>query len=155
MDAPQVIGMGTSHAEMIEALVGWMQEIGTTFSALDDLTGLPDRYVSKIMAPRPIKSLSRTSMGPIFEALGLRWQIVVDPAKAAEMRRRLARDRWPKARRAYQSKMRRQLSRAAKVANDNIASGMMAAGLPQNEALAGNDDNYRAGWIKCRQGASS
>jgi hypothetical protein len=61
---------------------GRVKERRIVLGALDDVTGLPDRYSSKVLSPTPTaggphrRALSLHSLGPILQALGLKLHLV-------------------------------------------------------------------------------
>jgi hypothetical protein len=90
-----------NYDELTAALRARVAELGTTFDGLDELSGLPERYTQKVLS-RGCKSLGRVSLGPILQTLGLKLAVIVDDEQTAKMRPRLARDRWPEKRRAFE-----------------------------------------------------
>lgn len=56
---------------------------------LDELAGLPDHYIAKLLAPVPIRGIGRTSLGPLLTVLGLQIVLVEDPAAIAQCAGRL------------------------------------------------------------------
>lgn len=50
--------------------------IGSDNSA--DLAGLPDRYIAKLLGPRPVKRIGMISLGPLLGLLGVRLVMVED-----------------------------------------------------------------------------
>lgn len=48
-----------------------VDELGVSRETIDRVSGLPDGYASKLLAPVPIKGLGRQSLGPMLQALGL------------------------------------------------------------------------------------
>ena len=91
-----------------------MAQLGTTFECLDDLSGLPSRYVGKLLAPAPVRGLSRHSMGPLLASLGLRLNVVVDEQALQKIRHRLTPSRWPEGRKRAHAR-RRALTRETPV----------------------------------------
>jgi len=82
------------YAELLEALRKRIVFLGTSMERLDDISGLPSRYVSKLFAPMELKSLGKVSLGPLLGALGLKLIVVEDPAAFAAVRRRLVRKKY-------------------------------------------------------------
>jgi hypothetical protein len=77
------------YAELIAALKARMAELGVTMETLDDISGLPTRYVSKIFSPTPLRGLGRVSLGPLIGALGLKLIVAEDAEQLARIRSRL------------------------------------------------------------------
>lgn len=62
---------------------------------LDELSGLPDGYVSKLLAPNPLKILGRQSLGALLEVMGCRLVLEDDPEAYARISDRLeTRSEW-------------------------------------------------------------
>ena len=81
------------YTELIQALKNRMHELGVTMETLDDIAGLPTRYVSKIFAPRAMKTLGKISLGPLIGALGLKLIVAEDAQQLALVRSRLTKRR--------------------------------------------------------------
>jgi hypothetical protein len=78
-----------SYQELITALRARVVELGTTGESVDDVAGLPQRYTAKLLAPIPIKTLGKISLGPLLGALGLALVVVEDREALARIRDRL------------------------------------------------------------------
>ena len=60
--------------------------------SLDSVSGLPDGYSAKLLAPVPIRSFGRTSLGPMLAALGCKLLLVEDAELLARITARIERD---------------------------------------------------------------
>src|SRR5262245_6014051 len=78
-----------SYDELIIALRAHCTELGSAGETYDDVAGLPLRYTSKLLAPVPIKTLGRISLGPLLGVLGLALVVVEDAEALARIRDRL------------------------------------------------------------------
>jgi hypothetical protein len=74
---------------LVAALRAWIDEIGTSYRAIDGVSGLADGYCSKLFSPLPLKSLNKLSLGCVLQALGLRLDLTVDVEQLAKVRHRL------------------------------------------------------------------
>jgi hypothetical protein len=86
LTAPRELATVQQYGELVEALRRRCAELDIPFSVVDDIAGLPDRYLSKILSPNPIKGIGRISWC-VFEALGLRLVLIEDPAALAKAQR--------------------------------------------------------------------
>jgi hypothetical protein len=77
------------YQQLVLALRDWVAKLGTTGESIDALAGLPDRYVSKLLAPVPLKGIGRHSLGPLLGALGLKLILAVDTEQLALIGHRL------------------------------------------------------------------
>ncbi len=69
----------TSYDELIAAFRARADELKVTRETLDAVTGLQAGYSGKLLAPVPMKSLGRVSLGPMLQAMGLAIVLVEDP----------------------------------------------------------------------------
>jgi hypothetical protein len=60
--------------------------------SLDNVVGLPEGYAAKLLAPVPLKSFGRTSLGPMLTALGCELWLVVDHVAVAKYTARIERN---------------------------------------------------------------
>ena len=81
------------YSQLIIALKQRMHELGVTMETLDDIAGLPTRYVSKLFAPRAMKTLGKISLGPLIGALGIKLIVAEDAQQLALVRSRLTKRR--------------------------------------------------------------
>lgn len=75
-----------SMPELVQALRDRRDELNVSHEVLDSISGLQSGYVSKLLAPRPIKNLGVMSFGALLGAMGLAVIVVEDPAAAARVR---------------------------------------------------------------------
>ena len=87
---PRVIATIDRLSDVAPALRRWfLDELGTTFEAVDELTGLPDRYCSKLLGAAPVRGLGSQSLPLLLQAAGLKLQLVVEEQQLAKVRHRL------------------------------------------------------------------
>lgn len=78
-----------SYGELLAALRARADELGVTRMGLDDVTGLQNGYAAKLLAPVPIKSLGKFSMGPMLSAMGVMLIMVEDVDTLARITKRV------------------------------------------------------------------
>lgn len=84
----------TTMDELLAALRHRRDELDVTHAVLDDISGLQSGYVSKLLAPRPIKHLGPVSMPALLGALAVGLVLVEDPSA-----RTLIEPRWERRKR--------------------------------------------------------
>ncbi|MHC4043562.1 hypothetical protein [Bradyrhizobium sp. 23AC] len=87
----------TDYDGLIQALRDRRDQLDVGHEVLCEIGGLQSGYVSKLLAPRPMKNLGPVSFGALLGALGVAVIIVEDPAAVARVR-----DRWVKRKRHVQ-----------------------------------------------------
>jgi hypothetical protein len=69
--------------------------MGITREELDRLTGLADRYCSKILGPSKVRKLGKHSLGPMLGAVCCKLVLVEDPVATAKMMARAKKRKIP------------------------------------------------------------
>jgi len=87
-----LLGEARTYDELIALFRRRCAELGTSLERLDDIAGLPARYMSKLLAPQPVKGIGRVSLGPLLGALGLVLAVNVDAVAFERVKRRLIRN---------------------------------------------------------------
>src|SRR5262245_29579627 len=87
--AQRLLAEVRDYAQLVQALRARIDELGVAGETIDDVAGLPTRYTTKLLAPIPIKSLGRVSLGPLLGALGLKLIVAEDAEALARIRHRL------------------------------------------------------------------
>jgi hypothetical protein len=87
--APRIIAEARDYAELIRAFRTWIHELNVAGETVDYVAGLPLRYCGKLLAPVPVRSIGRTSLGPLLGALGLKLVVAVDHETLERIRHRL------------------------------------------------------------------
>ena len=88
MTGARVIAEIRHYQDFTAALRAWIAELGTTYESVNELAGLQDGYLAKLIASTPIRSFSRISLGNTLGALGVKLLLVVDDERLAAMRPR-------------------------------------------------------------------
>ena len=83
------IGEARSYDELIALFRQRCAELGTSMERLDDIAGLPQRYISKLLAPLPVKGIGKISLGPLLGCLGLSLTVNEDAQALAKIKHRL------------------------------------------------------------------
>lgn len=91
-----VYGVATDYETMIELVRYRLEELETTHESVDAVSGLHGGYTGKLMAPIPIKSMGKVSMGPVLQTLGLALIVVRDDEAFARIKDRLAKRERPR-----------------------------------------------------------
>lgn len=90
-----VYGVASDYQGMVELVRFRLEELQTTHESVDEVSGLHGGYTSKIVAPIPIKSMGKVSMGPILQTLGLALIVVRDDEAFQKIKHRLAKRERP------------------------------------------------------------
>ena len=98
-DPPRVIGEFNDYSGLVAALRTRIGELNVPLDQLDEIAGLPTRYLSKILGPAQVRRFSMQSLSPLLGALGLKCLFVVDQEAVARFGARLR----PRDRRAIRS----------------------------------------------------
>jgi len=85
----RILAEFTDYNGLLNAVRARVNELQIQHEQFEFFSGLPARYLSKLIGPNPIRSIGRTSMGPLFGALGIRCIIVEDPQATARLKSRL------------------------------------------------------------------
>ena len=89
-DEPRrVLGQFTDYLGMLEIVRSRVRELEIGGTSFDQFAGLPDKYLAKLIGEHPIRRIGMTSMGPLFNALGVRCVVVEDPEATERLRKRL------------------------------------------------------------------
>jgi hypothetical protein len=81
------LAVARDYDELLAALRTRVEELRISRAGLDEaMKTLPDGYAGKILAPFPVRSLGRVSLGPIIQALGLAIVLVEDEKALEKMR---------------------------------------------------------------------
>lgn len=85
---PRTLRVVRDYDDLHDGLRARAEELKLSRETIDVLTGLPDRYCSKILAPVPIKALGRVSLGPMLQAMGLMILLCEDTEMLERMSKR-------------------------------------------------------------------
>jgi hypothetical protein len=81
------------YQELIVALRHRREALDLSYSAIDDIAGLPAAYTSKLLAMRPGRSLGKLSLGLILGTLGLKLAVLEDEEALSKVRGRFTKRR--------------------------------------------------------------
>lgn len=91
-----VYGVANDYDGMIEIVRYRVDELQTTHEQIDAVSGLHGGYSGKILAPVPIKSMGKVSLGPMLQTLGLALIVVRDDEAFQKIKDRLAKRERPR-----------------------------------------------------------
>jgi hypothetical protein len=74
---------------MVQAFRKRVEQLGTTYEAIDEVAGLPTRYVGKLLGPARMKGFGKLSLGALMGATGIKFLVVVDEEAMAKIAGRL------------------------------------------------------------------
>jgi hypothetical protein len=83
------VGRFTDYEGMLAAVRARVRELEVSGEALDDYAGLPAGYLSKLIGAQPTRRIGMTSMGPLFDALGIYCVVLKDLDATARLKSRL------------------------------------------------------------------
>jgi hypothetical protein len=89
--------------ELLQALRDRRDELDISHETLDQISGLQSGYVSKLLAPKPIKNLGPVSLGPLLGALGVAITVVPDKEAIAAVKHRWQKRKRPQRLRPIQA----------------------------------------------------
>ena len=89
MTEPRQIATVTTYPGLVAALRTRVEELSASGETLDEVSGLPAGYVSKLLSPNPVRRVGMKSLGPLLGALGLALVVVEDEAAMARYGKRL------------------------------------------------------------------
>lgn len=79
-----------TYDELIAALRGRAEELDVSRQTIDAIAKFPDGYAAKLLAPVPVKTLSRMSVGAILHALGVKLSLSEDHESLDRIEKHLA-----------------------------------------------------------------
>jgi hypothetical protein len=103
-----------SYDELIGALGSRVAQLRTTLAATSELAGLAERYVAKVVTPKPVRSLGRVSLGPILGALGCCLILCEDREQYERIKHRIVRRKMAPPRRKASSTALQASSQASR-----------------------------------------
>jgi hypothetical protein len=87
----RIIAEVREYSDFLAALRGWIYELDTNYTCINELGGLEDNYLHKLLARTPARNFGRLSLGITLATLGLKLLVVVDGERLAKMRPRYSR----------------------------------------------------------------
>jgi hypothetical protein len=93
-DATMTVLIRTA-ADIVEAYRRRIAELGIAHSTVDAISGLPDGYTSKLLAPVPMKTMSRAAIELLNGALAIGFVVAVDDVQAKRVQGRWTQRKRP------------------------------------------------------------
>ena len=88
MGEPRVIAEIREYGDFTAAIRKWILELDTTYECIDEIAGLQDRYLSKLIQKSPVRNFGPGTLSCVLGALGLKLILVIDTEKLAKLRPR-------------------------------------------------------------------
>ena len=86
--APRVIAEEiVEYSDFMQALRARVNELQIQGDAFCEFAGLARGYLSKLLTVRSVRRVGMQSMGPLLSAMGVKLQMIEDPAGTARLRR--------------------------------------------------------------------
>ena len=143
--------VGIATASLLAILKQRRDELGCSMEVIDEVAGLPQRYLSKLFCSIPMKHLGPVSLGPTLGALGLQLVVTVDQAQFDRIKARLT----PRASPAFRRKHWHPNSREQLRGNSEWGRVMRARATlllsPKTRQRIAREA-ARARWAKCQAG---
>ena len=89
MNNHRVIAQFTDYETLLKALRARVDELQINGERVDEFAGLPRGYLSKLIGVRPVRRIGMTSLGPLFDALGIYCIVVEDPVATQRLKNRI------------------------------------------------------------------
>jgi hypothetical protein len=89
MGALRPLAIARDYAEMHAAFRAHVEQLNISRATIDHVTGWADGYAGKTLAPEAIRGMSRATLGPFLQSLGLVLIVAQDVDALARMRYRL------------------------------------------------------------------
>jgi hypothetical protein len=83
----KIVGEFVEYSDFMQAVRNRVAAMGIHGTRFDSLAGWPEGYLSKLTCARPVRRIGMQSMGPLLSAMGVKLQMVEDPAGTARLRR--------------------------------------------------------------------
>jgi hypothetical protein len=74
---------------MLTAIRTRVNELAVNCERFDEFAGLPRGYLSKLIGPKPVRRIGMTSLGPLFDALGIYCIVIENPLTTQRLKNRL------------------------------------------------------------------
>lgn len=78
-----------TEADMVEAFRSRVRELNTTYATIDAISGLPDGYVAKLMAPEPMRGLGEKAIEGLCGGMAMAFVPVEDKEQLRRIKSRL------------------------------------------------------------------
>jgi hypothetical protein len=84
---PRILSEFVEYSDFVQAVRNRVADLSIHGTRFDALAGWAEGYLSKLTSARPVRRIGMTSMGPLLSAMGVKLQMVEDPAGTARLRR--------------------------------------------------------------------
>lgn len=74
-------------AGMLNAFRLAFDELSTSYRVVNDIAGMAEGHVEKLLQPKPSKNIGPVTFGPLLGALGIKILVVIDEPALASLRR--------------------------------------------------------------------
>src|SRR6516165_3684058 len=85
----RIVGEFADYTGMLDTLRARVEELQIQGERFEHFAGLPTGYLSKLIGVRPVRRIGMTSLGPLFDALGIYCIVVENPAATARLKNRI------------------------------------------------------------------
>jgi hypothetical protein len=89
--SPRTLAVFSDYDGMLAAVRTRVRELEIAGADFDAFAGLPSGYLSKLTGERPVRRIGMTSMGPLFDALGIYCVMFEDPNATTRLKHRVRR----------------------------------------------------------------
>lgn len=79
----------TDYDTLQDALRDRADELQASRATIDDLAGLPSGYSGKLLGKAQVRGITKLTLGPLLQTLGLKLIVVEDKETTAKIRRRI------------------------------------------------------------------
>ena len=86
-ERPKIVGEFVEYSEFMQAIRNRVAALGIHGTRFDSLAGWPEGYLSKLTCEAAPRRVGMQSMGVLLSTIGVKLQMVEDPAGTARLRR--------------------------------------------------------------------
>ena len=83
-----VIAEIREYGDFTAAIRKWILELDTTYECIDEIAGLQDRYLSKLIQKSPVRNFGPGTLSCVLGALGVKLLLAIDTEQLAKLRPR-------------------------------------------------------------------
>jgi hypothetical protein len=85
----RILAEFADYPGMLNAIRNRVNELAINGERFDEFAGLPRGYLSKLIGAKPVRRIGMTSLGPLFDALGIYCIVVENPLTTQRLKNRL------------------------------------------------------------------
>jgi hypothetical protein len=89
MSGGRILAEFADYPGMLTAIRTRVNELAINGERFDEFAGLPRGYLSKLIGIKPVRRIGMTSLGPLFDALGIYCLVVENEAATARLKSRI------------------------------------------------------------------